>query len=307
MRLIPGTLIPVAPLTDEKTLLVYVGSDGTTVTLTDPANGLYVMPGTLGLGNVPYALQIEEVPAMDGGVLRGVRRTVRDLFVPLYLEAPTRLALLSQLRAIENTLDPADGGGYLRVLQSNGTARRIGAVYTGGMEGDEGADAAGLRWQTFGLAFKALDPTWVDEASTYFRWIIGVDTPFFPILPLTLTESSIIGTDVPIDNTGDELAWPVWRIVGKCSAVTFTNSTTGQSFTLNHTQTSPTQHVDIDTRPGVKTVKDEGGTNLWPSMAPSPQLWPLRRGRNSVSLAVTGTDVTTYVEMTYTPRYKAAA
>lgn len=293
------------PAPNETTRLSFVGADGTEVVFTNqPA--LTVMPGIQGLGDLPYSLLADEVPALDGQVFKGVRATARDVFIPLYIEAPTRPQLLAELRTIVNALDPRNGPGQLHVTQPDGSGRRLGCYYISGMEGDEGRDAAGLRWQTHGITLRALEPAWLDEVDIYFRWIVGVAAPFFPLLPANLGESQIIGQDLPIDNVGDEPAYPTWTLHGKMTSATLTNATTGEALTLDHVQTTALERAVIDTRPGIKTVVDEAGTNLWPQLAPNPRLWPLVRGTNIVNLTIAGTDASSYVEMSFTPRYKMA-
>lgn len=307
MATIIGTQVSAPIQANELTRLEFRGTDGSVAVFTDHASGFITLPGSQGLGMMPYQLLTDSLPALDGEVSKGVRSTARELFVPLYVEAPNRPAFLTKVRDLANTLDPRYGPGEFRVVQPDGSGRRIPCYYVNGLEGDEGVDVSGLHWQKFGLAFRALEPAWLDLNDVYFRWLVGSDAPFFPILPLTLSESQIIGTDLPLTNTGDEPAYPIWRITGRCTQIQLTNVTTGATLLLDHTQVNSANHVTIDTRPGIKTVLDEAGTNLWPSLGPDPQLWPLIRGTNVVNLTVVGTDVTSYIEMSYTPRYKMAA
>ncbi len=308
MRTVLGNAVQQAAPVNESSVLQYVGSDGTITVFTDEPNGVIAMPGVLGLGNIPYQILTQDLPAIDGAALLGVRGTIRDIFVPVFIEADTRVELLAKLTSIANTLDPRYGGGEVQVFQQAGahSGRRIAALYAGGMEGDDGIDVSGLHWATYGIAFKALNPAWLDVSDVYFRWVVGTDDPFFPLLPVTLTASQIIGNDVPVINIGDEPGYPVWKITGKCNSAVLTNNTTGLSFSVDHVQDA-SNHMVIDTRPGVKTIVDEDGTNLFTSLGPNPKLWPLIRGANSIALEISGTDASTYVEMSYTPRYKMAA
>lgn len=307
MKTMLGKQLSLAVAPEERSVLQYKDAFGNVTVLTDLDGGIITMPGMQGFGDMPYSLLTKALPAVDGEALLGISAGARPLTVPLFIEDETRPRLLLKRRELQNAMDPRDGQGELQVLQPDGSGRRIAVLYSNGMEGDEGTDVTGLHWETYSIAFRALQPAWLDLADVFYRWVIGTDDPFFPILPLTLTASQIIGSDVLVTNVGDEWAYPIWKVTGKMSAITVVNNNTGLSFTVNRSQIDSSQWTTIDTRPGVKSIVDQAGTNLWPSVSPNPKLWPLVRGDNSVGLLMSGTDASSFIEMSYTPRYKAAA
>lgn len=289
---------------DERTFVEYVAADGTIVPLTDMANGWIVMPGPIGLGDLPYSLIVDNPPARDGGILRGVRANVRDLVWPMFVIGTDRADILRRVRSLAADMDPRDGPGELRVLQPDGTGRRISALYVSGMEGDEGQAVAGLHWQKFAITFRALDPAWLDMTDQQRVWTIGSANNFFPILPLHLALADVLGA-VTITNPGDEQSYPVWTVTGPGTGFTLTNQTTGRSVRFK-TALSSGESITLDTRPSKLTVVDQAGANRWPDLAPNPDLWALRRGVNFVDLDLSGASSASSVTLTFTPRYKTA-
>jgi hypothetical protein len=274
--------------------------DGTITALT--GTDVILQPGWMGGDMPPYALTTADLPG-DGAVLRGLRALQRPMFFPLYIEAPTHLALRAKIRSLAAKFNPKLGDGQVYVIATDGTARRIPARYSAVMEGANGVNDSGLHWQMYGLTFTSLAPMWLDLTDQGSSWQSPASTPFFDLNldgRQFLTADSVLG-DLTIGNPGDEVAYPVWTIAGTMTAATFTNLTTGDAFTLTYVQTTGT--VTVDCRPGLLTVVNEAAVNLWPDLSTNPILWALAPGDNQVDLNVSGTDATTLVTLSFTPRY----
>lgn len=129
-----------------------------------------ILPGPTGLDAPPVQATVTEYAGMDGGGLAKVRATSRRITLPLLLWAPTRPELLAMKRSFVAALVAGRGPCMLRVAEADGTARSIRVHYTGGMEGDEGTDAAGLAYIRYGLQLTAPDPyLYGDERTETFR------------------------------------------------------------------------------------------------------------------------------------------
>nr|WP_306283713.1 phage tail domain-containing protein [Streptomyces sp. Termitarium-T10T-6] len=151
--------------------------------------------------------------------------------------------------------------------------------------------------------FRCPVPYWTGGEVTT-EWKNGTGGDFFPILPLVVGDSQVLGS-VTVDNDGDDDAYPVWTIKGPATTVTLTNVTTGQTLALTRTITGADTIV-IDTRERQQTALLNGVTNLWPDLSDDSSLWPLETGVNDLSLTVAGSTTDTSVRMTYQPRYLAA-
>lgn len=273
-----------------------------------------VLPGMKGFDMPPYDIKYDELAAIDGAYLRNVRAPARELFIPVYMEAGSRLELIEMKRDFLASISPVHGACRITLTEEDGSRRYIDALYFDGARGDEGTDVSGVSWLKWGLIFRAFDPFFYSGATHTIRFTSGPLElfPFFgePFLnrPFLNTAHSLNG-ESEISITGDVDTWPVWTIHGPANGMTFTRQIAGQadqSFSLNMSLTS-TQAVIVDTRPRNKSVVDaETGENLWSFLGPSPRLWPISRGRNTVVINVGSVGAETSVSLTYSPRFISA-
>jgi hypothetical protein len=284
------------------------------ISFTDPAgavtafssweNGWALQPGAKGLDMPTYAFTQDESPGIDGYEIRQVRAQGKEIILPIAFWADdSRAAYLTRRRTLIRSLNPKRGPGTLTVTQADGSARTIGARYSTGLEGDESLDTAGARWCMSALTFACPSPFWLGAEVTT-EWRAAVSGTFFPLLPLTVGNSQVLGA-VTVDNDGDDDAYPVWTITGPATSVSLTNTTTGQTLLLTHTITIGDTIV-IDTRERQQTALLNGVTNLWGDLSDASTMWPLETGINDLTLTVAGSTSNTRVRMTYQPRYLAA-
>ncbi|GAA2294096.1 hypothetical protein GCM10010149_47570 [Nonomuraea roseoviolacea subsp. roseoviolacea] len=282
--------------------------------LTSGAQGIVTLPGVKGFDAPPFSLAYDELPALDGGHPRHSRATSREVFIPVHMSAPDRPSLLALKRSFVAALNPTFGPCRITVTEGDGSRRFIDAYYVAGAEGDEGQDLAGFEWVRYGLQFRALDPYWYsgETVERIFRDSIGDLKPFFsaPFLGLNINRTFTLNQSTVLTVTGDVETWPEWRVNGPVDGLTFTRADTDgttASFSMDVTLT-PTQSAYIDTRPGRKraTLLDGTETNLWDTLGPNPNLWSIKPGDNTVTLAIDGTGASTSVNLTYRPRFISA-
>ncbi|WP_432077836.1 phage distal tail protein [Streptomyces sp. YPW6] len=288
----------------EMPLVTFTDPAGVATLLTDWERGWVVQPGAKGLDMPSYAFTKDESPGIDGHEVRQVRAEGKTITLPVAFWAnDSRAAYMTRRRALIRSLNPKRGQGTLTLTEPDGGQRSIGVRYTDGMEGDESRDAAGARWCITALVFDVASPYWTGGEVTT-EWKNGTGGDFFPFLPLVVGDSQVLGS-VTVDNDGDDDAFPVWTIKGPATAITLTNTTTGQTLALTRTITGADTIV-IDTRERRQTALLNGVTNLWPDLSDDSSLWPLETGPNDLSLTVAGSTTDTSVRMTYQPRYLAA-
>lgn len=298
----PG--VPWPPYTNEMPDVAFTDPAGAVTVFTDWEHGWALQPGAKGLDMPAYAFTQDESPGIDGYAIRQVRAQGKEIVLPVAFWADdSRAAYLTRRRTLIRSLNPKRGLGALTVTQADGSARTIGACYSAGLEGDESLDAAGARWCVNALTFACPSPFWLGAEVTT-EWRAAVAATFFPVLPLAVGNSQVLGA-VTVDNDGDDTAYPVWTITGPATSVSLTNTTTGQTLLLTRTVTVGDTIV-IDTRERQQTALLNGVTNLWGDLSDASTMWPLETGINDLTLTVAGSTANTRVRMTYQPRYLAA-
>ncbi|WP_244204181.1 phage distal tail protein [Streptomyces africanus] len=298
----PG--VPWPTRVNEMPLVSFTDPAGLRTVFSDWENGWVLQPGAKGLDMPQYAFTQDESPGIDGYEIRQVRAQGKEIALPIAFWADdSRAAYLARRRGLIRSLNPKRGTGTLTVTQADGTSRTIGARYSAGLEGDESLDAAGARWCINVLTFACPKPFWLGAEVTT-EWRAAVAGTFFPILPLVVGNSQVLGS-VTVDNDGDDDAFPVWTITGPATSVSLTNVTTGEVLVLNRTVTIGDTIV-IDTRERQQTALLNGTTNLWGDLSDASTMWVLEPGLNDLTLTVAGSTSNTRVRMTYQPRYLAA-
>ena len=239
---------------------------------------------------MPPVSFIEEVmPNRPGSVLRRVRHDAREITVPVWIRGNDYVDLQNKIRAIVASMDPARGPGVLQVTAPDGAQRRLVVRYQDGLGMPEKlGESTGLHFQRADIIFKAHMPYWEDMAEQVYEYVVADPLPFFPLFPMVLSASTIVAT-VPIVNNGDVITWPTWKIVGPGSAIQLINHTTGEKIDLSNNggiELGSGEWIDIDTTEGVKSVRLNDGTNLFPYLSTDSSLWHLERGTNNISLAM---------------------
>lgn len=275
--------------------------DGTVWPLTGV--GFRALAGWTGLDSPEFQHYLDESPALDGSFYRGSRALMRTIVGPILVEGPDRATALARRRGLIAATNPQLGLGTLTVSEPDGSSRSIQAIRASGMEGDTSEDADGITWAKYPAIFFCPDPYFAGSDQV-FTVRPPSSISFYPFYPLRLGTSRTFG-DLTMPNAGDAPAWPVWRIDGPATAITLTNDTTGLTLELVITL-SAGQWVEIDTRPGHKTIRDQAGTNRMATIQDGSALWPLLHGDNAVTVSVTASDDPSLVTATYAARYLSA-
>lgn len=260
-----------------------------------------VLMGIEGRFMPPFRFIEDEVPMQPGNRLRLVKTQAREVDLPLLIRGTTDIELRTKVRALMNAINPSLGDGRLRVWTPIVECRELFCRYLSGMELTEGTDSHGLTWQKVILIFRAQDPYWYDLNPTIYTFTTGTPATFFPFFPLRLSSSTVFA-DTTIPNNGDVECWPEWIITGPGSSIVLRNLTTGEGLTINATLTTG-ETITIDTRPGIKTVTKNDGTNLYGLLGSNPILWSLQKGSTSVRIEMSGATSDSSVQLTQKNRY----
>lgn len=274
-------------------------ADGSVTDLSAWSAGNYVLGGAGGSGGATagelapeYEFATQEFAGIDGAAVQQISAGPRTMTLGCDLIGADPTELRNRVRALTHALRPRAGIGSLQAIADDGTSRSLLCYYRKGLEA---AKYQATRCRA-ALEFWAPVPWWVGDVYAY-TWAPAAAVPFFPILPLNLSASSISGqVTVDLSDT-DAPTFPLWTVLGPASSLTLTNTTTGQSLVLN-AALGDGQGLVIDTRPGLQSIKaatlnGDGsvastGASLFASLASDPALWALLDGVNVVTALLAG-------------------
>lgn len=311
------------------------GVNGETFTLSSdqPEGSLWLAQGAKGLDMLPWDIQVDQYPALDGEFPRAVRGSAREIFLPITIYGRTRPELVAAKRQLLRAFnpdrfltsmakvvvaEPAPEGGYE-------DEREIEVYYASGMEGDEGTDTNGLTWVRYGLVVRSTDPFFRDREDTVQQFFtFSSVSPFFPPdgEPF-LSQDGVSGgfhlsappvptNAITVVNHGDVRVYPVWTIQGPIPADTpfnlvreATPYNPQQVLQIVSLPLDEGETATIDTRPGQLLVSGSVGANVsWANLAVNPQFWTLDPGPNNVSIQQLPEGVLpTQLTISFRPKY----
>lgn len=264
------------------------------------------LKGSTGLGVAPVDIAKSDRITSDGSIVRGVRYTDRELFIPLLVEQPSSGDLSLWRRELTRLLAPFSGdpAGSLVDVQiedpATGTVRMIRGIYTDGLDGEWGDDTDGS-WQSLGLTFDCADPWWLGPERLVSLQVNPGSKPFLSntveFFPVMLAQSVVVGEfDVTIE--GDGPVFPSWEIIGPGEDLRISNGT--DVIEIDGEFKAGTTTV-INTNPGIgarSMVPDR-----WADTSLKSRLFPLNPGRQTITASLVGATTDTMVRLVYRERY----
>lgn len=127
------------------------------------------------------------------------------------------------------------------------------------------------------IEFIATDPTfYADEVTTTeipLGWLTGGGFAA-PVVAPIYVQSGTVAADRPgwATNQGTSDAWPIIRISGPVATVTVTHAESGRQLSFPTLNLTAGQWIEIDTRPGYRTVTRENGGNASALLSPSSRI-----------------------------------
>lgn len=280
--------------------LYWIPAGGTAIDLTDLEH-LFALRSRQGFWSAEYELQEATIPQQPGAYVKATKTAVRTVDVPVVIKDSTEAGLRTRIRDLASALNANKGVGTLRAVDTAGVERDLYCRYMSGL--GAGTERPGSLETV--LTFRASDPYWYSHTAIEVTVSTGATTAvWFPIFPLLLNNSAIYGTATVV-NPGDEIAWPIWTITGPGSDPELENITTGKILTLDVTLVAG-EEIEIDTRPGYKTITKSDGTNLMGLMSDASSLWSLAIGSNTLAFNFGGADAASNIQGQFNARYLSA-
>lgn len=282
--------------------LEFVNADGDSVTLSGLTEGYKALLGQAGYIMPSYSYIITSVPEKGESSIARTQATPREFDIPLLIKGSSRADYITKQRNLAAIFNPELGDGTLTFTRADASARELTCRYLSGLEGNDRSD--NVEWAKMVLTLVATDPFWYANSNTSSSYTTGTVATFFPFFPLSLSNSAIF-TTTTVNNDGDIKAWPRWTITGPGSGITIKNQTTDKKIEFDTTVLADGETIEIDTRPFVKTVEKNDGTNLFSDLKDSStdELWPLEVGNNSIRVEINLADANSQVDLVYQKRY----
>ncbi len=272
---------------------LWTAADGTITDLSGWGVGNYVTAdGTGGQVAPAYDFATQGFAGVDGERVTQISAQPGSPVLGVDLTASDGAELRTRLRTLAHRLRPRAGIGLLPAVADDGSTRSLPCYYRKGLESGR---YVVNRFRTT-LEFWAPSPWWRGVPLT-FDYGLAAPSTFFPILPMSLSPSTITGaTTFDLSDT-DATTYPIWTVTGPGDQLTLRNTwQTVDEYGALQTMTAELvlnavlgvgQTATIDTRPGRQRITRNDGLSLFPYLASDPALWPLVDGVNTVTALLT--------------------
>lgn len=264
-----------------------------------------------GLGRPPVRDNDTEQPSSDGlwaGPDYFAARQVQiDAAIKIPGDGPACEAFLASLQ--QAAYDPAvrlvGGEGMpLRILRPGGIVKRL----TGRLRRLEPEMARVVHgYMPIDVEFIAQDPLWYADTETVTEiplgWLTGGGFAA-PVVAPIFVQDGTTAADRPgwATNLGTADTWPVIRITGPVATVTVTHVPTGRQISMPTLNLDAGQWIEIDTRPGKRTVLRDNGGNASSLISPGSRIDQFALPPGQSEIRWTGFDSTTTARMRLTWR-----
>ena len=127
------------------------------------------------------------------------------------------------------------------------------------------------------MEFLAHDPAFYADTDSVTElplgWLTGGGFAAPVVAPIYVQDGTV-AADRPgwVTNAGDADAWPIIRITGPCANITVTHVASGRALALPTLNLAAGRWVELDTRPGYRTVTWDNGGNASAYLSPSSRI-----------------------------------
>ncbi|MCI3279213.1 phage distal tail protein [Streptomyces cylindrosporus] len=240
-----------------------------------------VLVETTGLGRPPVRDNDVDQPSMDGQWAGPDYWAARQVQFDAYIKIPGQPDACYDLVA---TLQAASDAAAVRLVGGQGMTLRIKRPgtpvkrLTGRMRKLDPEYAQVIHGKVpLDIEFVAHDPQFYADTETTTElplgWLTGGGFAA-PVRAPIHVQDGTVAADRPgwVTNNGDADAWPVIRVTGPCTNVTITHVASGRSLALPTLTLAAGRWVELDTRPGYRTVTWDNGGNASAYLSPGSRI-----------------------------------
>jgi hypothetical protein len=267
---------------------------------------------TTGLGRPPVRDNDVDQPSMDGSFAGPDYWAARQIQFDAAIRIPGNPAachdMVAALQAATDTAAVRLVGGQGLTLRILRPGRAVKSLTVRARKLDPEYKQVIHGYVPLDMEFVAHDPTFYADADSVTElplgWLTGGGFAA-PVAAPIFVQDGTVAADRPgwVNNQGDADAWPILRITGPCANVTITHVASGRSLALPTLNLAAGRWVEIDTRPGYRTVTWDNGGNASTYLSPGSRIdqfsippgqaemrWTAFDNTNSARLAVTWRD-----------------
>ncbi|KPC73465.1 hypothetical protein ADL27_52065 [Streptomyces sp. NRRL F-6602] len=236
---------------------------------------------TSGLGRPPVRESDVDQPSMDGqfaGPDYWAGRTIQiDAAVKTPGDPAAAQDMVAALQAVTDAADVRLVGGQgmpLRIKRPGRPVKRL-TVRARRLDPEDRQIIHG--YMPLDLEFLAHDPGfYADEESVTelpLGWLTGGGFAA-PVVAPIFVQDGTVAADRPgwVTNEGTADAWPIFRVFGPCANVTILHVATGRTLALPTLTLAAGRWIELDTRPGYRTVTWDNGGNASTYLSPASRI-----------------------------------
>nr|WSZ21135.1 phage tail family protein [Streptomyces canus] len=236
---------------------------------------------TTGMGRPPVRDNDVDQPSMDGAFAGpdywAGRQVQFDAAVKIPGDAAACYDMVASLQAVASASSVRLVGGQGLTLRAKlpgrpvkrltGRLRKLDPEYKQVVHGYVPLD----------IEFLAHDPTFYADAETTTEiplgWLTGGGFAA-PLVAPIFVQDGTVAADRPgwVTNNGDSDAWPVIRITGPCANVSIIHVASGRTLSMPTLTLAAGRWVELDTRPGYRTVTWDNGGNASTYLNPGSRI-----------------------------------
>lgn len=236
---------------------------------------------TTGLGRPPVRDSDVDQPSMDGQFAGpdywGGRQIQFDAAIKIPGDAAGCHDMVAALQAATDAAAVRLVGGQGLVFRLKRPGRPVKRMIVRARKLDPEYRDVLKGYVPLDIELLAHDPTfYADEETTTelpLGWLTGGGFAAPVVAPIYVQDGTV-AADRPgwVTNNGDADAWPIIRITGPCSNVTITHVASARALALPTLTLAAGRWVEIDTRPGYRTVTWDNGGNASSYLSPSSRI-----------------------------------
>lgn len=233
----------------------------------DDLSASRVLDQISGMGMPPVKNLKTVAPQQHGETFRGFRLKPRVINFPFVAKVTTEAALYTDHQTWLAAMKPFDTAAKFRREMADGSQYELDVRYHGGLQMDT-KDRIGIAAEKYGVQLIAFDPVWRKlplQNKTFTLTGLDLVLPFD--LPQTLPSDLLNSTDT-VTLLGTWRSYPVITLTGPMTNPKVTNLTTNQKIEISvgGVVIALGETVTINLSAGVKTVKKNDGTDLYPKL-----------------------------------------
>ncbi|RSN55612.1 hypothetical protein DMH12_15455 [Streptomyces sp. WAC 04229] len=267
---------------------------------------------TNGLGRPPVRESDVDQPSMDGQFAGPDYWAGRQVQLDAAIVVPGDPAgchdMVAALQAVTDAADVRLVGGQGMALRIKRPGRPVKRLTVRARRLDPEYRQVVHGYVPIDMEFLAHDPGfYADTESTTelpLGWLTGGGFAAPVVAPIYVQDGTV-AADRPgwVTNNGTGDAWPIMRVFGPCANVTILHVASGRALSLPTLNLPAGRWIEIDTRPGYRTVSWDNGGNASTYLSPASRIdlfsippgtsemrWTAFDNTNSARLRVTWRD-----------------